>query len=118
MNDEKVSIRIVEEGDAGYPDVVMRSVEHKEKYSLMQLTMGDKDVILVPLFQVLDQISEHKNKTGKWIKVDGNFLCSVCDSGYKCQPTCMGKPMFMFCPCCGVKMEGSEADAEKLQEHP
>lgn len=48
-----------------------------------------------------------ERKTGRWIKDDGNgFLCSVCNSGYKNQPTCMGKPMFLFCPECGAKMEG------------
>lgn len=43
--------------------------------------------------------------TGEWIKdSDGNFICSVCHSGYKEQPTLMGKPMFEFCPMCGADM--------------
>ena len=47
----------------------------------------------------------HKRKTGHWIKSDkGVFLCSECNSGYKNQPTCMGKPMFEFCPICGADM--------------
>lgn len=61
--------------------------------------------------RILDVIGSmptiEERKKGRWIKYDGNFLCSVCDNGYKCQPTCMGKPMFMFCPECGAKMEGT-----------
>ena len=47
---------------------------------------------------------------GRWMEseTDG-FVCSVCRNGYKNQPTCMGKPMFEFCPVCGARMDGGEA---------
>lgn len=47
-----------------------------------------------------------KQRTGHW-EWDGMdaFLCSECASGYKEQPTMMGKPMFEYCPICGAKME-------------
>ena len=46
-----------------------------------------------------------KERTGEWQQdMDGTFLCSECGSGYKDQPTLMGKPMFAFCPICGCRM--------------
>lgn len=33
------------------------------------------------------------------------FKCSEC--GYKAEvPTCMGEPIFIYCPNCGAKMDG------------
>ena len=47
--------------------------------------------------------------TGEWQQdMDGTYLCSECGSGYKEQPTLMGKPMFTFCPICGARMESEE----------
>lgn len=49
---------------------------------------------------------EPDRKKGKWVESDTDgFVCSVCRNGYRCQPTLMGKPMFEYCPVCGVKME-------------
>ena len=46
---------------------------------------------------------------GEWFKDDeGTFICSACGSGYKDQPTIMGKPMFEWCPICGAKMKGAD----------
>lgn len=50
-----------------------------------------------------------KRKNGKWLP-DNNyyyeerFICSVCGKSYKVD-TCMGKPMWEFCPC-GADMRG------------
>lgn len=51
---------------------------------------------------------EPERKTGKWLPDNNNyieerFICSVCGKSYKVD-TCMGKPMWDFCPC-GAKME-------------
>lgn len=47
-----------------------------------------------------------QQKTGQWQQdLDGTYLCSECGSGFKEQPTLMGKPMFAWCPSCGAKME-------------
>lgn len=35
------------------------------------------------------------------------FICSECKENYKVD-TCMGKPMWNFCPNCGAKMEVTE----------
>ena len=45
-------------------------------------------------------------KMGQWQQdLDGIYLCSECGSGFKEQPTLMGKPMFAWCPLCGAKMQ-------------
>ena len=47
-----------------------------------------------------------ERKKGKWIlSKRAGFICSECRSGYRDQPTLMGKPMFVFCPLCGCEME-------------
>ena len=51
---------------------------------------------------------------GKWLPDNNNyyeerFICSVCGKSYKVD-TCMGKPMWDFCPC-GADMR-SEQDGE------
>lgn len=46
-----------------------------------------------------------QQKPGQWQQdLDGTYLCSECGSGFKEQPTLMGKPMFAWCPLCGAKM--------------
>ena len=43
----------------------------------------------------------------EWIMDMGEvWICRNCGNGYKDQPTCMGKPMFEYCPFCGAKMDG------------
>ena len=51
---------------------------------------------------------------GKWEKHKGIFICSRCLTGYKEQPTMMGKPLFEFCPVCGAKMDGKDGDGNGL----
>lgn len=49
---------------------------------------------------------------GKWTRLDMHkgieqFWCSICRS--ECYvPTCMGEPMYEFCPNCGARMDGDE----------
>lgn len=51
-----------------------------------------------------------ERKTGKWIKLDmhphlADHKCTVCgESAYV--PTCMGEPMYAYCPNCGADMRG------------
>ena len=37
------------------------------------------------------------------------FICSECKGNYKVD-TCMGKPMWNFCPNCGAMMKGENSD--------
>ena len=46
---------------------------------------------------------------GRWIRMAAykgmeDFKCSVCKSACHV-PTCMGEPMYEYCPNCGAKME-------------
>lgn len=48
-------------------------------------------------------------KRGKWLPDNNNYIyeqyvCSECKNSFKVD-TCMGKPMWNFCPYCGAKME-------------
>lgn len=51
-------------------------------------------------------------KRGRWVKLDihphlADHKCTACgESTYV--PTCMGKPIYLFCPWCGARMEGEE----------
>lgn len=72
--------------------------------------------------KLIGKIIDHVNNaptvearpSGEWIKSEtGVFICSKCNNGYKNQPTCMGHPMFEFCPMCGSKMKGADMRGEK-----
>ncbi len=51
-------------------------------------------------------------KLGRWIKLDMHsgmeqYKCSACNQ--ECYvPTCMGEPLYDYCPNCGAKMDGDE----------
>lgn len=53
-----------------------------------------------------------KTVHGWWVRLDAQkgmeqFKCSICRS--ECYvPTCMGKPMYAYCPNCGTKMDLEE----------
>ncbi len=66
----------------------------------------------LPLVEIaLRLVPSADRPQGKWFKDDeGTFICSACGSGYKDQPTCMGRPMFEYCPVCGVRMKGADDD--------
>ena len=56
----------------------------------------------------LRQLPPIKPKIGKWVKLDmhrgmADHKCSVCEQ--ECYvPTCMGEPLYAFCPNCGADM--------------
>ena len=53
--------------------------------------------------------AQPERKKGRWIKLDmhahlANHKCTAC--GQECYvPTCMGKPLYTYCPNCGAKMD-------------
>lgn len=64
------------------------------------------------IYEVIDNQPTVEAKpvvTGEWMKSEtGVYICSKCNNGYKNQPTCMGHPMFEYCPMCGAKMKGAD----------
>ena len=62
--------------------------------------------------EAIMQLPPAQPKTGRWIKLDmhrgmADHKCSVCEQ--ECYvPTCMGEPMYAYCPNCGAKMEVTE----------
>lgn len=55
--------------------------------------------------------AQPERKKGKWLPDNNNyieerFICSACGRSYKVD-TCMGKPMWDFCPC-GADMRGEQ----------
>ena len=64
---------------------------------------------------VLDALDDYapivqpEPKRGKWLPDNNNYIyeqyvCSECKNSFKVD-TCMGKPMWNFCPYCGARME-------------
>ena len=55
-------------------------------------------------------------KKGKWQWSEDMmcFICSECKSGWKEQPTLMGKPLYEWCPVCGSYNGG---DKDENQNH-
>ena len=57
----------------------------------------------------LRQLPTIQPKRGRWIKLDmhrgmADHKCTACKQ--ECYvPTCMGEPMYAFCPNCGAEME-------------
>lgn len=89
-----------------------------EKIRTMQtykLFLGD-DMILVDKAEVQTELMmlppiQPERKKGKWLPdtinyYEERFVCSVCGRSYKVD-TCMGKPMWDFCPC-GADMRGEQ----------
>lgn len=75
---------------------------------------GFGNVKYVPLSAIMNQAAADVVEVvhGRWIKLDmrkgiEQFKCSICRS--ECYvPTCMGEPMYAFCPNCGKSMDGEK----------
>ena len=59
--------------------------------------------------EVINKLPSAEPKRGRWIKLDmhrgmADHKCTACEQ--ECYvPTCMGEPMYAYCPNCGAKME-------------
>ena len=62
--------------------------------------------------EVINKLPIIQPKRGRWIKLDmhrgmADHKCTACKQ--ECYvPTCMGEPMYAFCPNCGCRMDGGE----------
>jgi len=61
---------------------------------------------------IRDLPSAQPERKGRWIKLDmhahlAGHKCTAC--GQECYvPTCMGEPMYTYCPNCGADMRGEQ----------
>lgn len=57
------------------------------------------------LFRAIKFVAEHIQKLAYWKRCKNEyFKCSACGSELMV-PTLLKKPVYKFCPCCGVEME-------------
>ena len=88
-----------------HPEPCEDAVSRQEVADILE--NADPD-LYVDLFNKLPPVTP-KQRTGKWIKLDmhrgmADHKCSACEQ--ECYvPTCMGEPMYAFCPNCGARME-------------
>lgn len=55
-------------------------------------------------------LGEPERETGEWLPdntnyIEERYICSKCKRSHRVD-TCMGKPMWDFCPSCGKRMSG------------
>ena len=57
---------------------------------------------------------------GEWISFDllkwgrETYACTACGESVGV-PTCMGKPLFKFCPLCGAQMKGVDDETDRCR---
>jgi len=92
-------------------DMISRQAAIDGKISV-QRTNGveiySDDVVPVKYLENLPS-AQPERKRGEWLPDNNNYIyeqyvCSECKNSFKVD-TCMGKPMWNFCPYCGAKME-------------
>ena len=65
--------------------------------------------------EVINKLPPIQPKRGRWIKLDmhrgmADHKCTACEQ--ECYvPTCMGEPMYAFCPNCGADMRGEQDES-------
>ena len=79
---------------------------------VIQTGAPDKDgmhpISAETVLEVVRQLPPIQPKRGRWIKLDmhrgmADHKCTACEQ--ECYvPTCMGEPMYAFCPNCGADM--------------
>lgn len=88
-----------------------------EKRCFKMYGYGDAKFLALGNIRTAPTIEAKTVVHGRWIKLDVHkgieqFKCSICRS--ECYvPTCMGEPMYAFCPNCGNPMDGEENDPTK-----
>lgn len=77
---------------------------------------GKRNAEVETLRNAIDEALARRDTTqmrhGHWIKLDGiasisDHRCSACQSDVYV-PTCMGEPLYSYCPECGARMDGGE----------
>lgn len=95
-----------------YSDSTLMSLTKREIIELLRVAEHNyfvTDEALDNSAKAGRELAEKLDKHARWIKccnlMGEYFKCSEC--GYKADvPTCMGEPIYIFCPDCGAKMDG------------
>ena len=99
-----------------FPDTVEEFMEQYKVVDTEQVYTNGTE--FVPIYRMRQWFQhEPERKKGKWIKLDmhahlADHKCTAC--GQECYvPTCMGEPMYTYCPNCGADMRGDNDDQSK-----
>ena len=99
----------------GYKNMGYDPTEHPEESYMEGWCKGFNAAVDHCMHHVIHAPTiEPERKTGRWLPDNNNyyeerFICSVCGKSYKVD-TCMGKPMWKFCPCGADMREGAEQE--------
>ena len=93
----------------GYKHMGYDPTEHPEESCMEWWCKGFNAAVDHCLYHVIHAPTiEPMRKKGKWRWSEDMmcFICSECESGWKEQPTLMGKPLYEWCSVCGADMRG------------
>ena len=90
---------------------IMQLVEMRENSMMPEVFKPYFDKVIETVSECEEPSMIPERKKGKWLPDNNNyieerFICSACGRSYKVD-TCMGKPMWDFCPC-GADMRGEQ----------
>ena len=105
--------------DTNVGDMISRQAAKQELYKMLHDCFWADDEEQDAVAVTLDNLPsvQPERKTGMWLPDNNNYyeeryICSACKRSYKVD-TCMGKPIWNYCPC-GAKMEEGEQEEEVL----
>lgn len=95
---------------------ILKHIEKIRQDALMMNDIRESNIIMMGMNlceeAVRNQPSVQPERKGRWIKLDmhahlADHKCTAC--GQECYvPTCMGEPMYIYCPNCGADMRGEQ----------
>lgn len=100
----------------------MRKRNFDEMISYFNRTVADMDIdqkykmVLLGIIAAIglehETSAQPERKKGEWLPdnhIYERYVCSVCRQSHKVA-TCMGNPMWNYCPSCGAFMGGEQDD--------
>lgn len=87
---------------------------YKEDVIKMAWLDNECEVVTLSDIENMEPVDAAEVVHGRWERIDKRYVemfkCSICRS--ECYvPTCMGEPMYDYCPYCGAKMDGGVQNA-------
>lgn len=100
----KTAIKLIKENlPSAQPEITLEQIKEYCRPRCLSIITND-------LLYHLEQ--RQPKRTGEWLPDNNNYIyeqyvCSECKNSFKVD-TCMGKPMWNFCPTCGCRMKEGE----------